>query len=374
MHSDVHDITIVDNHIHDTGTNTSDGGNGGQAFTAGGFTAQSATTGVYHLLLRHNLVHDTKGQEGDCMKFMYGVYASVMEDNVAYNCPRGVSQMENYGLTSYGSGVGHADKAADDNILRRNLLANTRGKDATENNVAIYAGPGTTVENNLIIAANVGITARLEDEVPQMRNLRVVHNTVYGVTDHAFSIRGCQDSDATVVVSNNVFVVVDPNAFGYRAPDPVGGMVFVANYFTGMDYAEASAPAVQAITQPLADVFVSPNEALDQADFMPAMGSVLVDAADPATSSADDFDLAARSVGQADVGAYERRTREGHEAVELLMFIHPHAIVGGVGAASAGRPQWLLGLPAVSPQSLFGRTLTITSEPPSAWNEQWRAT
>ena len=44
------------------------------------------------LVLRQNLVHDTQGQEGDCAKFMYGVFASTMEDNVFYACPRGVAQ------------------------------------------------------------------------------------------------------------------------------------------------------------------------------------------------------------------------------------------------------------------------------------------
>jgi hypothetical protein len=308
-HSNIHDVTIVDNQIYDTGTNGTDGGNGGQAFTAGGFTPDKATTGVYRILIRHNLIHDNMGQEGDCMKFMYGVYASVMEDNVAYNCPRGSAQAENYGLTSYGSGVGHADNAADNNILRRNFLANTRGLSASEDNVAIYAGPGTTVENNLIVVANIGIAARLESEVPNMRNLRVVHNTVYDVTDHAFSIRGSQNADASVVVANNALIAVQASAFGYRAPDPLGGTVFVANYFTGQDYAEASAPAVIAITQPIAEVFTAPSSTIDKADFMPLMASVLVDHADPPTSSTEDFDLAPRPFGPAaDVGCYEFRS------------------------------------------------------------------
>jgi hypothetical protein len=69
-------------------------------------------------VVRHNLVHDNVGQEGDCLKFMYGVYASIFEDNVMYNCPRGVStESENYGITSYGSGAVNYTIAADDNIV-----------------------------------------------------------------------------------------------------------------------------------------------------------------------------------------------------------------------------------------------------------------
>jgi hypothetical protein len=43
--SDVHDFLIEHNAIYDT----ADGNNGGQAFTAGGFDATTATTNVYHL-------------------------------------------------------------------------------------------------------------------------------------------------------------------------------------------------------------------------------------------------------------------------------------------------------------------------------------
>jgi hypothetical protein len=306
VRNDVHDIVIEDNAIHDTGTNTSVGSNGGQGFTAGGFTSDTATSGVHHLVLRHNLVHDTRGQEGDCLKFMYGVYASIFEDNVLYDCPRGVAQAENYGITSYGSGPGHATVAADSNVVRRNLLFRTAGRAAGENNVAIYAGPGTYVENNLIVDADIGIAARLEGEVPLMRNLRVVHNTVYRASDHAFSIRGTSGADTSVVVANNVFAAVTPGAYGYRMPDPVGAMRAAQNYFEGEDYAEAAAPVMIELVAPLDSIFARPGSVAATTDFMPVAGSVLVDTGDAMLSAPDDFDVAARPVGSGpDVGAYE---------------------------------------------------------------------
>jgi len=305
---DVHHVVVVDTEIHHTGTNTSSGSNGGQAFTAGGFTSDGATTGVHHLVLRHNLVHDTRGQEGDCAKFMYGVYASVMEDNVFYDCPRGVAQDENYGITSYGSGVGHFTDAADDNVLRRNLLFRTEGTGANETNVAIYAGPGTVVENNLVVDADIGIAARLEDEANVMRNLRVVNNTVYGTSDHAFSIRGCAGADASVVVANNVFAAVRPGAFGYRMPDPLGAMRAEQNHVQGEDYGEASAPVVIAISAPLDALFASPGSIGADTDFMPLPGSALVDTGASMLAASDDFDVTARPSGAGpDVGAYELR-------------------------------------------------------------------
>ena len=304
--SDVHDLLIEHNAIYDTGTNTSDGNNGGQGFTAGGFDASSATKNVYHLVVRGNLVHDTTGQEGDCLKFMYGVYASIFEDNVMYNCPRGVSgQTENYGITSYGSGVGHYTIAADDNVVQRNLVFGTAR--AGHSNVAIYVGPGTQVLNNVIIQSNQGIAARLESEASSMQNLTVVNNTVLGATDYAFSIRGCQQADKSVVVTNNVFIANDANGYGYRMPDPVGSMIATANYYQGLDYAEASPPVMNKLTAPLSAIFVNPTTSVPGADLMPAPGSPLLDKGDPATAPPLDFDLAMRPSGAGpDVGAYER--------------------------------------------------------------------
>jgi hypothetical protein len=224
--SDVHDFLIEHNAIYDTGTNTGDGNNGGQGFTAGGFDPTTATTNVYNLVVRGNLVHDNTGQEGDCIKLMYGVFASTIEDNVMYNCPRGVSgETENYGITSYGSGVGHYTNAADDNTVQRNLVLGSSATQAGHDNVAIYAGPGTLVVNNVIIDADQGIAARLEEEASVMRNLSVVNNTVYGATDNAFSIRGCQAADSSVIVTGNALFAVDAAGFGYRMPDPVGAML-----------------------------------------------------------------------------------------------------------------------------------------------------
>lgn len=305
--SDVHDILIENNEIHHTGTNTGDGNNGGQAFTAGGFSAGSATKNVHHIVLRRNLIHDTTGQEGDCLKFMYGVYASTMEDNVLYACPRGVSaQTENYGITSYGAGAAHYQNAGDANVIRRNLIVGSAAAQAGHSNVAIYAGPGTFVENNLILGSNQGIAARLEDEAPDMKNLRVVNNTVYDASDHAFSIRGCQKADASVVVTGNAFLAVQASGFGYRMPDPVGSMVAKANYFEGKDYAEAAPPVMIPLPAAASALFVNPSATLPGADFMLKAGSALIDAADGPTAPADDFDLAARPSGAGpDVGAYE---------------------------------------------------------------------
>jgi MYXO-CTERM domain-containing protein len=306
--SDVHDFLITHNAIYDTGTNTADGNNGGQGFSAGGFDPTTATTNVYHLIVRGNLVHDNTGQEGDCIKFMYGVFASTIEDNVMYNCPRGVSgETENYGITSYGSGVGHYTVAADDNVVQRNLVAGTAAVLAGHDNVGIYAGPGTQVINNVVLQSNQGIAARLEEEATVMRNLTVVNNTVYDATDNAFSIRGCQTADTSVIVTGNALIAVEASGFGYRMPDPVGAMIARANYYEGQDYAEAAPPVMNKLTASLAALFTSPSTALPGADLMPAAGSPLIGQADPPTAPPLDFDLAMRPAASPDVGAYQTR-------------------------------------------------------------------
>jgi hypothetical protein len=303
--NDVHDVLIEDNLIHDTGTNQSDGANGGYGFSAGGFDTSKAVTGVYALTVRHNLIHDTTGQEGDCAIFLYGVYGSTFEDNVTYSCPRGTSsQSETYGLVSYGTGPSHYQTAGDDNAIRRNLVIGT--SEPGQSNVAIYVGPGTIVENNVILDANQGIAARLEDEVSMMRNLSVLHNTVYGVTDYAFSIRGTQMADASVVVANNAFIATDPNAFGYRMPDDPGAMAAAANYYLGQDYAEAAPPVMIKLTAAPSAIFVSPGMMVPGADLALAPGSPLIDVGSSLAMTTNDFDLSPRPIGNGpDVGAYE---------------------------------------------------------------------
>ncbi len=343
--SNVHDLLIEHNDIHGTGTNTADGNNGGQGFTAGGFDPTTATTNVYHLVVRQNLVHDNTGQEGDCIKFMYGVYASTIEDNVMWSCPRGVSgETENYGITSYGSGVGHYTIAADDNVVHRNLVVGSAATQTGHDNVAIYAGPGTQVLNNVIVQSDQGIAARLESEATEMRNLSVVNNTVWGATDNAFSIRGCQQADGSVVVTGNALLAVAASGYGYRMPDPVGSMVALANYYQGQDYAEAAPPVMNELTAAATAIFVSPSMSVPGADFMLAAGSPLLDQADPATAPADDFDLSLRPVGKGpDVGAYELHADlSDHWALGLgfkgsaAMGGIPDAGGPGAGGGSAG--------------------------------------
>ena len=328
--SDVHDILIEGNDVHDTGTNTSDGNNGGQGFQAGGFDPSTATTNVFHITVRHNAFHHITGQEGECVAFLYGVYASTIEDNVTWDCPRGVSgETENYGIIVYGSGVGHYTNAADDDVVRRNLVYQSAAVQSGHSNVRNLAGPGTLVVNNVVVGANQGIAARLESEASDMRNLSVIANTVY-VTDYAFSIRGCQNADASVIVTNNAFIAVQSSAFGYRMPDPLGGMIAKANYFEGQDYAEASPPVMNKLSAAPSAIFVNAQSNIPGADFMLAAGSPLVDVGDAPTAPADDFDFAARPSGAGpDVGAYELRADlSSHWSLSL----------GAKGTAGTGTP------------------------------------
>jgi len=331
--SDVHDLLIEHNDIHDTGTNTSDGNNGGQGFQAGGFDPTTATKNVYHLVVRRNLIHDITGQEGDCIGLLYGVYASTVEDNVLYDCPRGVSsETENYGIAVYGSGVGHYEDAADDNLVLRNLVLGTAAVLSGHDNVAIYAGPGVQVVNNLILQSNQGIAARLESEASVMRNLTVVNNTVYGATDNAFSIRGCQKADASVIVTGNALFAVGTAGFGYRMPDPLGNMIAKANYYEGQDYAEAAPPVMNHLAASDGAIFVTASMSVPGADFMLAAGSPLIDVADKGTAPANDFDLATRPVGAGpDVGAYERRPNLSNHWALALTFKGEFAS-GGTGS------------------------------------------
>jgi MYXO-CTERM domain-containing protein len=227
--------------------------------------------------------------------------------------------------------------------VQRNFVLGSAAVQAGHDNVAIYAGPGTQVVNNVIIGSNQGIAARLESEATEMRNLVVVTNTVLGATDNAFSIRGCQTADQSVVVTGNALLADDAAGYGYRMPDPVGSMIATANYYEGLDYAEAAPPVMNELTQPLTAIFTNPTTQVPGADLMPAAGSPLVDKADPATSPPVDFDLTMRPIGAGpDVGAYERGGDPANHWALALTFKGSSAMggipdAGGPGAGgSAG--------------------------------------
>jgi len=162
---------------------------------------------------------------------------------------------------------------------------------------------GTIAENNLILNTNHGIAVRLEG-ASSWKNTRVIHNTVYGATDTAFSINGLNTGIAdTLIISNNVFSVGGSGtAYGYHwyPEDAVGGTV-KNNYFDGLDY--GSSLTISQMRRINGTVFVEPSISLP-ADFTPV--GDLRDGGDSANSLTDDFDNNARPSGSApDVGCYE---------------------------------------------------------------------
>ncbi len=316
LKNDVHDILFEDNHVHHTGMNVSDPNNAGSGFSAGAFSGSTSVTGVHDLVLRGNVVHDTQGQDGNCMRFLYGVYDSIMQDNVVYACPRGATGTSPYALLSVGTGAAWSGDLTQNNILRRNLVVDSIGPVPGTSYVAIYAGSGTTVANNVVVNADHGIVARPEG-VP-MRNLRVNHNTVYGAEEEAFSMIA-DGADSTVIVANNVFLTSSPAAFGYRFLANGGVPVIESNYYTGSDLAELPASAMAVLTASLAETFVNASGSIPGADFMPLPTGPLVDVGSNVVSATKDFDQAPRPFGSArDIGAYEWRTDlSDHRALDL---------------------------------------------------------
>jgi len=296
--TDIYNMVITYNEIHDTGQNTGDPGNGGYGIIFGGFTAEQ---NVYDLFIQDNYIHDSLGNEGDCIYFGYGVYSSQILDNVFVNCPsREATQSETYGLLIESNS--HYTDASKVNIVARNFFYKTYL--AGKTNLAIYSAPGVYIYNNLIVQANNGIAMRLES-ASSWSNTRVMHNTIYSCSDQfAFSSNG-DIADDTYIISNNVFSVgsYTGSVYGYRWSG-TGPAVVTTNYYDGQSYTELSEPSqMTPISGSTTSYFDEAGDTLPF-DFIPQ--STFVDTANAAYSLSYDFDDNPRPIGAGpDIGCYE---------------------------------------------------------------------
>jgi hypothetical protein len=191
----------------------------------------------------------------------------------------------------YGIGFGAGGEAAQfkELVLRGNRIFNVGG-----NGIAVSGAPGALIENNLVVGGaelTTGIAfpehaARLGTDLPSERGT-VRHNTVYlpAGGDGSHAIRGL-DEGAGQVVANNAVVTGPSTAFCVQAP---AGATVAANLCstTGEGW------------------WVAPGLDPAAADFRPAAGSPLLEAASAKHASASDLFGAARG-DQAAVGAVEK--------------------------------------------------------------------
>lgn len=263
------------------------------------------------ITVRHVQIHHTAGDAGECLYLgcnsdMCQVTNSVIEWNWCHDT-MAAGQGDGIELKTGSSG----------NIIRHNVihdvkypgitLYGTRGRGSNEvyGNViwnsadnGIQVVGDAYVHDNLVINSGAnGIASKpSQDEVP--KDLVISHNTVIGAGDACLRGNDWKSASGTsgVVVANNALFCADTNAIlmpGGRtatfSQNAVQGFDdYGSNNFDGDITRDLTDPAALAL--------------------YPKSGSALIDAADAAYPSTEDFDCRPRT-GAADVGAYETKKK-----------------------------------------------------------------
>jgi len=231
---------IEGNYIHHL-RGTSDGGNDGIEIKVGS----------HGNLVRHNVIHDTTIERRYPCIFVYGggPGLNIVEANVMWNC-------------------GEAIQVVSDAIVR----------------------------NNIVLSSDVGILTAPHVQVPWMRNVTIVNNTLYG---HRQCVSLQWDGATNMILANNALYcpgtsAMEASGLGRRS------ITVRANYVEGT--------LTGAMLDPtrLLDGGAAPSAFVDPArmDVWPRPGSPLVGHADHALAPALDFNGRARTP-PVDVGAYE---------------------------------------------------------------------
>ena len=214
-----------------------------------------ASCAVSNSIIEQNWIHDTRGSQGDGIEIKYGSWGNIIRNNVIHDA--------NYPcILAYG--------VTDANIDRPNII---------EGNVVWNCGQGIVVIADAIVRNNIDIgtlETQSHEQVPVMRNVTIVNNTVRG----SMPLRGWGGGNipASLSVANNVL-------YGGSITNQPSAATFSSN----RQYSFGTG-----------GIFVDP----DNWDFWPASGSPLIGAADAAYAPNKDFNGMSRQ-SPFDIGAYE---------------------------------------------------------------------
>jgi hypothetical protein len=208
-----------------------------------------------------------------------GSFGNIVRNNVIHTTTIG---MQYPCIFVYGGGNGI-------NIVEGNAMWNC--------GEAIQVVSDAVVRNNLILDSTLtGISAGPHAQVPQMRNVTIVNNTIYG-NPTCLSIRW---SGATnMVLANNATYC--PGTTAVSASGLTGGSITVKSNYVEGGLSGASVDGSRFVSGgSAAAVFAGPA----QMDFWPVPGSPLIGKADAAWTPPLDFNERTRA-SPFDVGAYE---------------------------------------------------------------------
>ncbi len=273
-------FVIRKNHIHHTGLSKR-GGTEGEGMYIGCHSGSCRTTNT---LVEGNYIHhlrSTSNGGNDGIEIKVGSYNNTVRNNVIHDTNIG---RQYPGIFVYGGGKGI-------NIVEGNVIWNA--------GEGIQVVSDAIVRNNIIFNCSVtGITAAPHAAVSQVRNVRIVNNTI---VNHPRGIRIRWAKATKMIFSNNA--VYCPGSIAVDASG-VTNVAFSANYvegrLVGVKIDNSRLYDGAGITR----TFGAP----DKKNYWPKPGSVLVNNADPVFAPKLDFNNTARKP-PFDVGAYETKAQ-----------------------------------------------------------------
>jgi len=267
---------IRKNHIHHTGLSQS-GHTEGEGMYIGVHNGSRITTNT---LVEGNYIHhlrSTSNGGNDGIEIKFGSYGNTVRDNVIHDTNIG---RQYPGIFVYGGGK-------EMNIVEGNVIWNA--------GEGIQVVSDAVVRNNIIFDCSVtGITAAPHAAVPQMRNVKIVNNTI---ANHPRGVRIRWNKASKMVFANNA--VYCPGSMAIDASG-IGNATFSTNYVEG----RLAGVTIDRFRfndgGTISDAFVGHSKK----DYWPRPGSALINHANPDFAPKLDFNRTTRKP-PFDVGAYE---------------------------------------------------------------------
>lgn len=265
-------MIIRRNHIHHTGLYAL-GSTEGEGMYVG---CNDSKCRVTNSVIENNYIHHTRSTSGggnDGIEIKVGSGGNLVRNNVIHDTTIGTRFPC---IFVYGG-------AAARNIVEGNVMWNC--------GEAIQVVSDATIQNNIILTSDVGITAGPHAQVAGVQNVTIVNNTLYG---HGTCLAMGWSGATNVILANNAVYCPSTTAVS----GSLGSAVVRSNYLTG------SGPSIDNVRFFAGGAVAAAFVDAAGRDLWPAPGSVLRSTADVSLAPARDFNDAARTA-PFDVGAYE---------------------------------------------------------------------
>lgn len=288
---DTEGFVIRGNHIHNTGLlGTSAGATEGEGMYVGCNDAKCVAS---NHLIEGNHVHHLRGtgQGGnDGIEIKPGSHGIVVRDNLIHDTDIGTRFPC---IFVYGGGVAK-------NIVERNVVWRC--------GEGIQVVSDAVIQNNLILNSDLGISAMPHVQVPRMRDVSIVNNTIFG---HQECLRIRWEAARNVVLANNAIYCPGAKAVDAAGLTGIGKQVFL-NFVEGA-LSGVSRDGVQFVPGGRARFVFTDVEALD---FWPTPWSALVGTAAGRLAPQTDFN-GTRRLAPYDVGAYQTNGRPTNPGLRI---------------------------------------------------------